>query len=573
MGARRQPNVSLDLDYNCIELSWRFSEEHKNRMPNCPFFTAKVTPEDDQEEETMVDVVRTQPPQSKASASHSRSGRTLTRTASHSKRIAATPSASEAEPGGDGEVAPAPSKKKLPRTASVQSVTHTPAGPPRGVLKSVSSRRLKSQDEDMEMPVDDNEAPPQQRVSKSSSKTKKRKANTPQTIEPSGLEVQVLVPTSTRSSKKDNTKQKAVEEVQVIDLDDDEVVEVPPPPRKMATKFSKPSKSSKSSKPRRGKTKAAPVVQEDGLEAEPETLIEPVDIEMEEHKSELPPPRPVVVPKLALQPVSRPTRLSRDEDVDLKAAEDELENMAMELDPTGEIRSLLKSKTSSSRPPSSRSNVRPQNVSSSSSSQQQRQESNSQMAPLAWLKTGPKAMPRIGSVRAMMAEDEIEEEEVAESLKEIEEEGEVGIDTIAKLRPYSGNMERPPSTGSLPQTNGRGNTPVERPTSSSNSVKGKMKAVDPVHTELAPTEPRTPSPAAVTNTFPRLGEVDHLPSPLLPDEARIHHLTEKEKDMTLEAYIRLEIERRKEELRVDGQRWIEEYLAYAEQAKETIRTM
>jgi hypothetical protein len=68
-------------------------------------------------------------------------------------------------------------------------------------------------------------------------------------------------------------------------------------------------------------------------------------------------------------------------------------------------------------------------------------------------------------------------------------------------------------------------------------------------------------------------EVDHLPSPLLPDEARIHHLTEEDKDMTLEAYIRLEIERRKEELRADGQRWIEDFLAYAEQAKETIRTM
>ena len=553
-------------------------------MPNCPFFTAKVTPEDDQEEETVEIVIRTQPPQSKASTSHPRSGRTYTRTASQSKRIAATVSASEAEPGDDGEddmVVPALSKKKLPWTASLPSVTLTPADPPRGVLKSVSSRRLKTEDEDMEMAVDNTEEPPQQTVSKSSSKTKKGKAKSTQTTEPSRLDVQELVPSLTRSSKKDNAKQKAVEEAQVIDLEDDEVIEVPPPPKKVATKISKSS-----SKSRRGKTKSAFVVQRGELETAPETLIELVDIVMEEHKldppairasrpvAQPPPPKPpqsvpVVVPKLSLQPVSRPSRPSRDEDVDLKAAEDELDNMAMELDPTGEVRSLLKSKTSSSRPPSSRSNFKPQKVSSASSSQHQGQESVLQMPPLAWLKTGPKTMPRAGSVRAMMMEDEIEEEEVAQSLKEIEEEGAVDIDTIT----YSRNADRPPFNVPLPQTKGRNKTQVEHPISSSSSAKGKTRAIDQLHTEPAPPEPRTPSPVAVAKDFSHLEEVDHLPSLLLPDETRFHHLTEVDKDMTLEAYIRLEIERRKEELRADGGRWIEEFLAYAQRAKETIQAM
>lgn len=546
-------------------------------MPNCPFFTAKVTPEDDEEEETIARVVRTQPPQSKASASHSRSGRTHTRTASQSKQVAATASASEAEPGGDGEGdtgAPAPSKKLL-WTASVQSVTLTPAGPPRGAPKSVSSKRLRTGDENTEMAVDNTEEPPQRIVPKPSSKTKKGKAKAPQT---SGLDVQEVVPTSARSSKRDNAKQKAIEEAQVIGLDDDEVIEVPPPP-KVATKSSKSS-----SKSRKGKIKAASVVQEDGPEAAPETLIEPVDVEMEEHELDppaikapphpvaRPPPKPsqsvpVVVPKLALQPTSRPPRPSRDEDVDLKAAEDELDDMVMELDPTGEVRSLLMSKTSSSRPPSSRSDFKPQKVSSASSSQHQGQDSVSQVASLAWLKT--KTMPRVGSVRAMMMEDEVEEEEVAQSLEEMEEEGAVNVD----ITTYSRNAERPPSTVPPPQTNGRNKTPVEHTTSSGPSAKGKTKAIEPLPSEPAPPEPRTPSPAAVTNTFPPLGEVDHLPLPLLPDETRIHHLTEVDKDMTLEAYIRLKIERRKEELRADGQRWIEEFLAYAERAKETIQTM
>ena len=547
-------------------------------MPNCPFFTAKVTPEDDQEEETIAKVVRTQPPQSQASASHSRSGRTHTRTAS--KQVAATASASEAEPGGDGEGdkgAPASSKKLL-WTASVQSVTFTPAGPPRGAPKSVSSKRLRTGDENTEMVVDNTEEPPPRTVPKPSSKTKKGKAKAPQTTKPSGLDVQEVVLPSARSSKKDNAKQKAIEEAQVIDLDDDEVIEVPQPP-KVATKSSKSS-----SKSRRGKIKAASVVQEDGPEAAPETLIEPVDVEMEEHKPDppaikapphpvaRPPPKPsqsvpVVVPKLALPPISRPPRPSRDEDVDLKAAEDELDNMVMELDPTGEVRSLLMSKTSSSRPPSSRSDVRPQKVSSASSSQHQGQDSVLQMASLAWLKT--KTMPRVGSVRAMMMEDEVEEEEVAQSLEEIEEEAAVNVD----ITTYSRNAERPPSTVPPPQTNGRNKTPVEHPTSSGASAKGKTKATDPLPSEPAPPEPRTPSPAAVTNTYPLLGEVDHLPLPLLPDETRSHHLTEVDKDMTLEAYIRLKIERRKEELRADGQRWIEEFLAYAERAKETIQAM
>ena len=486
-------------------------------MPNCPFFTAKVTPEDDQEEETAATVIRTQPPQSKASTSHSRSGRTYTRTASQSKRIAATVSGSEAEPGDDGEDdIPAVSKKKLAWTASLQSATLTPADPPRGVLKSVSSRRLKTEDEDMEMTVDNTEEPPQHTVPKSSSKTKKGKAKSTQTTEPSRPDVQELVPTSTRSSKKDNTKQKAVEEAQVIDLEDDEVIEVPPPPKKVATKISKSS-----SKSRKGKLKSASAVQRGELEPAPEALIELVDIEMEEP----------------------------------------------ELDP--QVRSLLKSKTSSSRPPSSRSDVKPQKVSSVSSSQHQGQESVLQVPSLAWLKTGPKTMPRAGSVRAMMMEDEIEEEEVAQSLKEIEEEGAIDIDTI----PYSRNAEQPPLNVPLPQTNGRNRTQVEPPTSSSSSAKGKTRAIDPIHTEPAPPEPRTPSPAAVTKAFPHLEEVDHLPSSLLPDETRFHHLTEVDKDMTLEAYIRLEIERRKEDLRADGQRWIEEFLAYAERAKETIQAM
>jgi len=544
-------------------------------MPNCPFFTGKVTPEDDQEEEAIAKVVRTQPPQSKAPASQSRSGRTYTRTASQSNRIAATASASDVELGGDGEdhTGPPGPSKKLPWTATlaVQSVTLTPAGPSRGVLKSVSSKRLKDGDE---MAVDNTDEPPQQTVSKPSTKTKKGKAKAHQTTEPSGLDVQEVVPVSARSSKKDNTEKKAVEEAQVIDLDDDEVIEVPPPP-KVAPKSSKSS-----SKSRRGKTKATPVVQEDGPEA---ALIEPVDVEMEEHKLDppaikapphlvaRPPPKssqpvPVVIPKLALQPISRPSRPSKDEDVDLKAAEDELDNMVMELDPTGEVRSLLMSKTSSSRPPSSRSDVKPQKFSSASSSQHQAQESVSQMASLAWPKTGPKSLPHTGSVRAMMMEDEIEEEEVAESLKEIEEEGAADIDTIS----YSRNAERPPSTVPPPRTNGREKTLVEHSTSSGPSAKGKTKAIDPLPPQP---EPRTPSPAAVRNPFPRLGEVDRLPSPLLPDETRIHDLTEADKDMTLEAYIRLEIERRKEDLRADGQRWIEDFLAYAERAKETIRAM
>lgn len=548
-------------------------------MPNCPFFTAKVTPEEDQEEETMETVVRTQPPQSKASTSQPPSGRAYTRTASQLKRTAATVSASEAEPGEDDIVAPAVSKKKLPLIASLQSVTRTPADPPRGIHKSGSSKRLETEDEDMELAVDNTEEPPQQPVSKSS-KTKKGKAKSTQTTEPNRLDVQELVPTSTRSSKKDNAKQKAVEEAQVIDLEDDEVIEVPPP-KKVATKSSKSS-----SKSRRGKTKAASVVQRDELETAPETLIEPVDVEMEEYKldpiaikapypvSRPPPPGPpqsvpVVVPKLALKPISRAPRPSNDEDVDLKAAEDELDNMAMELDPTGEVRSLIKSKTSSSRPPSSRSDVKPHKVSLTSSSQHQGQESVLQVPSLTWLKTGPKTMPRVESVRAMMMEDEIEEEEVAESLKEIDEEEAVDIDTIA----YSRNSERPPSNVPLPPTNGRNRAPVEHPKSSSTSAKGKSRAIDPLQSEPAPPERRTPSPVGVTDPFPRLEEVDHLPSPLLPDETRIHHLTEVDKDMTLEAYIRLEIERRKEDLRADGQRWIEDFLAYAERAKETIRAL
>jgi hypothetical protein len=78
----------------------------------------------------------------------------------------------------------------------------------------------------------------------------------------------------------------------------------------------------------------------------------------------------------------------------------------------------------------------------------------------------------------MMAEDEIEEEEVARSLKEIEEEGEVDIDTITKLR-SSRNAEQPPSTVPQPQTNGRSKTPVERPTTSSTSAKGKDEGYRP----------------------------------------------------------------------------------------------
>ena len=558
------------------------SEEHKNRMPNCPFFTAKVTPEEDPEDEIILaDLALSQPSQSKGSTSRSRSGRAHTRTASQSKRMAAAASASEAEPGGDGEDdALVPSKKKLPSTASLKSVTLTAVEPPR-VTKSASSRRVKTQDEDTEMVVDITEEPPQPTVSKSSSKTKKGKAKTPQAIELSDLDVQEVAPTSTKSSKKAKGKQRAIEEVQVIDLDDDEDGEVPPPPKKVARK---PSKSS--SKSKRGKTKPATVVQEDELEAEPETLIEPVDIEMKEHPlgppstkappplvAQPPPPKPSqVVP--AVVPKLRPPLPSKDEDMDLKAAEEELDNMAMELDPTGEVRSLLKSKTSSSRPASSRSDVKPQKTSSSSSSRHHGQESAMQMTSLTWLKAGPKSMSHAGSVRAMMAEDEMEEEEVARSLNEIEGEGEVDIEVITKLRPQSRNPERPPFTVPPVQTNGHSKTPVEHPTSSSASIKGNAKAVHPFPSEVAPPEPRTPPPAhtAVTNMFP-LGEVDRLPSLLLPEEASIHHLTEEDKDMTLEAYIRREIERRKEELRADGQRWIEGFLAYAEQAREKIRAM
>ena len=554
-------------------------------MPNCPFFTGKVTSDDDQEDEAIVaDLGRTQPPQSKASTSHSRPGRTQVRAASKSKRIAAIVSTSEAEAGGEDEDdtdAPTLSKKNLPWAASIKSVTPAPVDPPRGVSRSVSSKRLKTQDEDMEMAVDIAEEAPQPTVSKSSSKTKKGRAKTPQVTEPSDLDVE---PISTKSSKKAKGKQKAIKEAQMIDLVDDDVVEVPPPLKTVATNSSKSSSKSK-----RSKTKAAVVVQEDGPEAGPETLIEPIDLEMEEHKLKppsikapphtialSPPPKPskavpVVVPKLALQPVSRPPKPSKDEDVDLKEAEEELENMAMELDPTGEVRSQLK--TSSSRPPSSRGGVKPQKASSSSSSQHHGKESALQRTSLAWPKTSLKPMSRAGSVRVMMAEDEIEEEEVAQSLNEMEEEGEVDIDTIAKPRPQSRNAEQPPSTVFPPQTNGRSKTPVEHPTSSRASTKGNVTAINPLHSEVAPPEPRSPSPAPVTNIFPSLAGANYLPASLLPDETHIHHLTEEERDMTLEAYIRREIERRQEELRADGQQWIEEYLAHIERTKETIRAM
>ena len=452
-------------------------------------------------------------------------------------------SASEAEPGDDGEDdtdAPAPLKKKLPRAASVKSVQPTPVDRPRGVSRSVSSKRLKARDEDVEMAVDTAEEAPQPIVSKSSSKTKKGKAKILQATEPNDLDVQDVERISAKSFKKVKGKQRAIEEVQIIDLDDDEVVEAPPP-ENLAT----------NSKVKPPSIKAPP---------HPIARTEPPE-----------PPKavPVVVPKLALQPVSRPPKPSRDDDMDLKEAEEELENMAMELDPTGEVRSQLK--TSSSRPASSRGGAKSQEASSKSSSQHPGQEFTLQMASLAWPTTNRKPMSRSGSVRAMMAEDEMEEEEVVRSLNEMEEEGEVDIQTIAKPRPQSRNAERPHSTGLLPQTNGRSKTPAEHPTSSRASTKGKAKAVDPLHSEVAPPKPRTPSPAPVTNIFPSLGVP--LSSSLLPDEAHIQHLTEEDKDMTLEAYIRREIERREEELRADGQKWIEEFLAYAEQARETIRTM
>lgn len=519
-------------------------------MPNCPFFTGKVTSEDDQEDENLVvDLGQSKPPQSKASTSHSRPGRTHTRTASKSRRTAAMASASEAEPGGDGEDdtdAPAPLKKKLPRAASVKSVPPTPVDPPRGVSRSVSSKRLKAQDEDVEMAVDTAEEPPQPIVSKSS-KTKKGKAKILQATEPNDLDVQEVEHISAKSFKKAKGKQRAIEEVQIIDLDDDEVVEAPPPENLATNSKVKP-----------------PSIKAPSIKAPPHPI------------ARTPPPEPsktvpVVVPKLALQPVSRPPKPSRDDDMDLKEAEEELENMAMELDPTGEVRSQLK--TSSSRPASSRGGAKSQEASSKSSSQHPGHEFALQVASLAWPTTGRKPMSRSGSVRAMMAEDEMEEEEVVRSLNEMEEEGEVDIQTIAKLRPQSRNAERPPSTAPWPQTNGRSKTLAEHPTSSRASNKGKAKAVDPLHSEVAPPKPRTPSPAPVTNIFPSLGGVVPLSSSLLPDEVHIQHLTEEDKDMTLEAYIRREIERREEELRADGQKWIEEFLAYAEQARETIRTM
>lgn len=82
----------------------------------------------------------------------------------------------------------------------------------------------------------------------------------------------------------------------------------------------------------------------------------------------------------------------------------------------------------------------------------------------------------------------------------------------------------------------------------------------------------TPSPELNDETaFPFGAGI--LDVPILGPDWRSYNLTEEEREMALEDWVRLEMDRRKQEFRKEAEKWIQQFLEHAEVARERIKAL
>ncbi|KAG8811140.1 hypothetical protein FRC19_004074 [Serendipita sp. 401] len=555
------------------------TQEHLNRMPQCPMFTAKLV-EISPPEAAIVEEPAFRPA---ASSSSTARGKTASRRAP-----------SQAPGGALSDVATesdAPTKRGRPKKSTAvkkdlassqmdptpisqvsTTTSKTSTSQAKGGDKSLSSTTVASSSRGKEpLPEPASEAPgPKASVPKTKKRDTKKAGSTIATdTEPETVSIPQI------SVSRDASRG--------VDEDEDDVLTKAPP---------KKSKKAHAKKAKKTKTPSAPP----SIAASEDMDVEMSDVPIRD------PVRERNEVKAAPPVQSRHPADSLGGWTSLDSAEQELEAMAKELHIEGEFAAIGKKSSSSSAKPSSAAK------SSAVSSKATTRGGIDTANPWSWRAQSVSAQS--GVTEAEMTE----EEEVEKSLAGDDDEDD-GMDdeqpvipsppasrepsvapsqraastttVTAKTKPQSKSLKAPPDSRAaalkremmMMEDSTDQPTPKARRTVESNTTTLVSRPILP-HYESSSKQPFAveagSNPFFVSSTGTETGGMeieikDQLEAPTLRSDVDSYRLTEEEREMTLEEWLMYDVEKRKDDVRREGRKMIELYLDNADRMREMIR--
>lgn len=537
------------------------SKEHKSRVPNCPVFTAKLTAEPPSPPTPVIPIESTPaPPAGNRPPLSTASTRTTAKRGGKNR----TTIIDISDAGGTESDAPSQAK--------------------RGRSKKSAAAKPKGEREESVQPTSQPETKPK-KTTRSASSSRKQRIETPDPIEEPKPE-----PTVTDKPKKGKRKkaEKVIvltdTETEPISVHEEEDATIKVPLKKNGVK----KKSTKKAKSNR----AASVTSQEPDDA----------MEMDEPASEAGVEEDVT-PILA--------RSTKEADSlggweSMEAANLELEEMAKELDIEGEFKAigrkpepLTKSKPERA-PTGSRTNKEASKKSAVSkktrSKEEKRSPSNDRWA---WREKSVETRSVVTEPETVLTE----EEEVEKSLAgDEDEEEEANVAPSGPSRAPSAALSHGLSATASTTVSSKTKAKIQevKMAKGPEGVAQKMLKVAEMWREdeemadmptpkakrtVPTTNPRV-QPAATedarmnTSTSSQLRNAGfntsmntQLEAPTISADVNSYLLTEEEREMTLEEWIRFDVERRKEEIRIEGRKWIEGFLENAEAMRDKIRAL
>lgn len=575
-------------------------KEHKSRVPTCPVFTAKLV----EPPSPPTPVVDLDPEPGPAPTSGS----------IHTERPPASATSTTASKRNTKGTTKSRTKAKQVVEYEVTEESDVPSqAPKRGRTKKTN--RVKQEEPGPTLPVETEHIPPPTRQTKSrkparatsvsrtvdpmeeeeeeNPKSKKRTRATSLSREPEHKEEEDPKPKKARGKGKKTAREASREPSASVAEEDEDVAMKAVSPPTSATKEKKKATTKKG----KGKKRVVSVTNQD---TDKESILEEVPTKEEE-----------------VEPVKRKANKKIKDSLggweSMEAANRELEEMAKELDIEGEFRAIDQptSKKSTSKPTGSKASSKvtaPPKLTTSKSTKPTDSKLGEDSKWTYRLQGVDNRSGVTGTETDPGGTDFTEEEEIEQSL----------VNSDEDIPPSRATSIAPPSKSSTASATDSSRTKKLKSTKMSkvaSAVKeaqalnlgNEMEGVEetPKPLRILPAKPPSRQPTlsqpppipsqALTSqlsgpslsvlssqashpqqvpapSFPQ-PLVKQLEAPLIPTDASSYTLTEEEREMTLEEWIRFEIERRKGEVREEGARWIEGFLESAERVRERIRAL
>ena len=550
-------------------------KEHKNRVPNCPVFTAKLTAEPPSPPTPVIPIEPTSAPPTSNRPPLSTASTNKTRTTAKRAGKNQTTVIDVSDAAGTESDAPSQAKRGRPK----KSVASKPKGEREESVQPTSQPETNSK-----------------KTTRSASISRKQRVETPDATEEPNHE-----PVPTAADKPKKGKGKKAEKVIVLtdtetepaSVHEEEDMTIKVPPKKKGTK----KKSTKKAKSNR----AASVTSQ-----EPDDVMEMDEPASEVGIEEEVPPAP---PRSATEADSLGGWES------MEAANLELEEMAKELDIEGEFKAIgrkpeLFTKSKPERVATGSRTTKEASkksaVSKKTSSKEEKRLPNDDR--WAWREKSVETRSVVTEPETVFTEEEEVEKSLAGDEDEEEEEEEEEEENIAPAPPPSRGPSaapsRDPSTTASTTVSSKTKAKIQevKKAKGPEGVAQKMLKVaemwredeemadmpTPKAKRTVPTSNSRVQPAAIddartatsTSTSSRLPTAGfntsmntQLEAPTISADVNSYLLTEEEREMTLEEWIRFDVERRKEEIRIEGRKWIEGFLENAEATRDKIRTL